>query len=146
MNFSSALEVKKAFEEVYTVIFKTSFLGLPVANHDLSVRVVGLRETNDFYTFCLITPWMLNQIAVPKKEDVDVRLVEEMREDYLEHLGTFYVSNVISPMDKVRNMERAIRKGEKLADELFANICDKNINQSQEMSRRDFFRKMSPKN
>lgn len=142
MNFSDTSDVKKAFEEVYTEIYKTRFWGLPITNHHLSVQVVGLRETNNFYTFCLVTPWMLNQIAVPKKEDVKVGAVEGMRVDQLKRLGKFFVSNVISPMDRFTNMKEAIKEGEQQADELFSKISNKNREQTKEFSRRDFFRKI----
>jgi [NiFe] hydrogenase assembly HybE family chaperone len=144
MNFSNAQQVKEVFEEVYTDIFKTRFWGLPIANHLLSVQVVGLRETDDFYTFSLITPWMLNQIAVPKREEVDVRAVEGMRLDELGKLGKFFVANVFSPMDKFTSMEIAIKAGEKQAEQLFVRIANENNDEPQDKSRREFFRKMIP--
>ncbi|MFQ5605285.1 MAG: [NiFe]-hydrogenase assembly chaperone HybE [bacterium] len=140
MNFSSSQEVKKIFEEVYIDIFKTRFSGLPVVNNVLSVKVIGLRDTEDFYTFSLITPWMLNKIAVPKKGDVKVRSIAGMRVDQLERLGEFYIANVISPMDRFKSMERAIRKAERLAEELFAEISKENNGQHHDISR-DFFPK-----
>ncbi|MFQ5752640.1 MAG: [NiFe]-hydrogenase assembly chaperone HybE [bacterium] len=144
MRFSNAPEVKQAFEEVYTQIFKTRFWGLPITNHRLSVQVVGLRETTDFYTFSLITPWMLNQVAVPKKEVETEAIVDGMRLDHLQGLGQFFVTNVVSPMNRFKSMEIAIRKGERQAEQLFARISNENKEKLEEISRRDFFLKVRP--
>ncbi|MFQ5865897.1 MAG: [NiFe]-hydrogenase assembly chaperone HybE [bacterium] len=146
MNFSDISDVKKAFEEVYTEIYKTRFWDLPITNHRLAVQVVGLKETNDFYTFCLITPWMLNKIAVAKKEDVNVDEIKGMRLDQLEQLGRFWVTNVISPMDGFTSMEEAVEEGEIQAERLFSEISHEDKQPPRDLSRRDFFRKMSPKN
>jgi hypothetical protein len=143
MYFSDAQQLKKAFEEVYTEIFKNRFWGLPIANHRLSIQVTGLRETNDFYTFCLVTPWMLNKIVVPKKEDIDHQKVKGMRLDQLDRLGKFWVVNVISPMDKFINIEEAIKEGEIHAERLFADISNDKEEQPEDISRKDFFRKIS---
>ena len=124
MQFSNAQQLRQAFEEVYTDIFKTRFWGLPIANHHLTVQVVGLRETDDFYSFSLVTPWMLNQVAVPKREDVDARAVEGMRLDNLERLGDFYVINAISPMDIFGNMAMDIEEGGKLSEQIFARLSN----------------------
>jgi [NiFe] hydrogenase assembly HybE family chaperone len=131
MNFSDSQDVRKTFEKVYTEIFITRFWDLPITNHLLSVQVVGLRETEDFYTFCLITPWMLNEIAVPKKEELVDRAIEGMRVDELEKLGKFFVKNVISPMDRFRSMEMAVARGEKLAEQLFSRLSAENSNSSK---------------
>lgn len=146
MNFSNAQQVRKTFEEVYTDIFKARFWGLPVANHQLFVQVIGLRETKDFYTFSLVTPWMLNQIAIPKKEDVNLRVIEGMRVDQLDKLGRFFVTNVISPMDRFSSMEMAIKRAERLAEQLFARISNADNDQPRDNSRREFFRKIIPRN
>jgi [NiFe] hydrogenase assembly HybE family chaperone len=146
MHFSDAQQLKKAFQEVYTEIFKNRFWGLPIANHRLSIQVTGLRETNDFYTFCLVTPWMLNKIVVPKKEDIDLQKVKGMRLDQLDRLGKFWVANVISPMDRFINIEEAIKEGEIHAESLFADISNDKEEQPEDISRRDFFRKMRSKN
>lgn len=49
---------------------------------------------------------MLNQIVVPKKEDVNVQVVEGMRVDQLNNLGKFFVTNVVSPMIRFTNIEK----------------------------------------
>ncbi len=126
MRFSDADELKKAFEKVYTEIFVTRFWGLPITNHALTVQVVGLRESDDFYTFSLVTPWMLNQIAVAKTEDACARTLEGMRVDEMKTLGKFFVRNVLSPMDRFRSMEMAVERGEKLAEELFSRLSAEN--------------------
>ncbi|MFQ5631946.1 MAG: [NiFe]-hydrogenase assembly chaperone HybE [bacterium] len=146
MHFSNTQQLKQTFEEVYTDIFKTRFWGLPIANHHLTVQVIGLRETDDFYTFSLVTPWMLNQVAVPKHEEVDARPIEGMRLDKLDRLGSFYVTNAISPMDIFGNMDMAIEEGEKLAEQLFARISNENDEQPEDKSRREFFQKIIRKN
>jgi hypothetical protein len=112
----------------------------------LSVKVVGIRETADFYSFSLITPWMLNNIVVMKNGDMHIRLNEDMRVDQLQKLGKFYIINVFSPMDRFCNMESAIHAGEKLAEKLYCDILEKNNDQAQNASRREFFHNIIRKN
>ena len=127
MKFLNAKQVKKAFEKTYMEIFKTRFYGLPIVNQHLSIKVVGLKETEDFYSFCLITPWMLNKIVVLKKKDKDTNIPDGMRVDQIEKLGEFFVTNVISPLSKFKDMERAIKAGERNAEQLFLKIsCKEN--------------------
>ena len=138
MNFLNAREVEETFQTVYEDIYQTRFLGLPIVNSLLSVKVVGIRETEDFYSFCLITPWMINKILVLKRDDVNIHLPEEMRMDQLEKLGKFYLINVFSPTDKFTSMQKAIIEGEKLAEKLYVNILEENNDQPQNASRREF--------
>lgn len=144
MLFSNPLQLKQAFEEVYQGIYRTRFAGLPIANPLLSVQVVGLQETEGFYTFALITPWMLNQVVVPRSEDVDPSALQGMRQDEIETLGTFFVKNVYSPMHQFVCMEDAIEAAEQLAEQLYRAISAPPPDQANGQSRRDFFRKFMP--
>jgi hypothetical protein len=122
MSWSNGAEIRSAFETEYGRIYEERFAGLPIVNPVLSVRVVGVRETDDFFTFSLLTPWMLNQIAVPKRAEAAPRLAGSMRQDQLEPLGEFYVKNVVSPMSRFRSMEVAVRRAESEAERLFRRL------------------------
>lgn len=146
MFFTDAKQIKEVFEQVYSDIYRNRFGDLPIANHLLSVQVVGLRETPEVYTFCLVTPWMVNKIVIPKKEDITNPVFDDMRLDKLEQLGEFYVANVISPMDRFQNMEEAVEAAEKYAQEIFSQASGEGTGQQKELTRRDFFKKMHSPN
>jgi hypothetical protein len=122
MKWSESAEVRSAFETEYGRIYEERFAGLPIVNPVLSVRVVGVRETHDFFAFSLLTPWMLNQIAVPKRAESAPPGAGSMRRDRLEPLGEFYVRNVVSPMSRFSSMEVAIRRAESEAERLFRRL------------------------
>jgi hypothetical protein len=132
MKWSDTAEVRRAFETEYGRIYEERFAGLPIVNPVLSVRVVGVRETDDFLTFSLLTPWMLNQIAVPKRAEAAPRLARLMRQDRLDRLGDFYVKNVLSPMSRFRSMEVAVRRAESEAERLYRSLSREVAEDQQE--------------
>jgi [NiFe] hydrogenase assembly HybE family chaperone len=144
MVYSDAADVRIRFIDFYTDVLNKSFMDLPITNHRLQVKIVGLQETDKFYSFCLITPWMMNSVVVPKQEPANTDQFEKMRLDHNEHLGKFYVTNIVSPMSKFKEMEGAIKSAEIHAKKLFEKIQGKEDSKINKISRRDFVQKLKP--
>lgn len=144
MKFKDVEEVGQVFEEFYSATYRERFSGLPIVNQALSVRVVGLRETDEVFTFCLVTPWMLNQVFIPKEDGASVPGDQGMRLDEVSGLGRFFVGNVESPMDRFLDMEMAIEVAEKCAEELFAKFTGETPDDLEDSSRREALLKIVP--
>jgi len=67
-----------------------------------------------------------------------------MRLDRNDYLGKFYVTNLVSPMSKFKEMQSAIKSAEIHAKKLFEKIQGKKQSKTNKISRRDFVQKLKP--
>ncbi|HYN77889.1 MAG TPA: [NiFe]-hydrogenase assembly chaperone HybE [Lamprocystis sp. (in: g-proteobacteria)] len=59
--------IERTFEQIY----RERMAGLPILNPDLAVKLVGLRAWAGGWVGVLVTPWMMNLIALPGANGAD---------------------------------------------------------------------------
>lgn len=64
-----AIDIATRLEEVFTKIQAERMDGVPILNPRLKVEAVGTRDWNGDWLSVLITPWFINLMLVPGKEE-----------------------------------------------------------------------------
>lgn len=123
--------IQQKVEECYRNIHKTRMDGIPILNDALEVRLLGLRPIGTSWVGTLVTPWFMNFILLPEKEDDAPITVgtkrtfsfpsgsyEFIRSD--EHkIGSYWMCSLFSPVLEFSDQETAELCGVSALNALF---------------------------
>jgi len=119
-------------EIVFRDIAATRMAGLPILNPALDVAAVGFRYWQDAWYGVLVTPWFMNLIALPDRDDELVELGSGTRRtrflpsgeyEFLsareDALGAYWSASLVSPMSQFADMAGAVAVAEAVLETLF---------------------------
>ena len=125
--------VETRFEAVFSEIERTRMADVPILNPRLSVRALGFRHVGDDWIGALITPWFLNLVLVPTRQEAfaAVPLGETVRRALPggrfpfivgeeASLGRFAMCSLFSPVLEFTDQEAAEVAAEAALTEIFA--------------------------
>ncbi|MFT3957463.1 MAG: [NiFe]-hydrogenase assembly chaperone HybE [Piscinibacter sp.] len=122
----------QALQQAFDHIARTRMAGLPLNNPRLEVATVDFRadEDGNFALGVLVTPWCMNLLRLPLRDDQDVlgvgitgtRDIGERRFDFIgahePGLGPFEASSLFSPMFEFANRAAALATAQEALKEL----------------------------
>jgi [NiFe] hydrogenase assembly HybE family chaperone len=158
------------FETVFRDIAATRMAGLAILNPALDVAAVGFRYWRDAWYGVLVTPWFMNLIALPDRDDELVELGSGTRRtralpsgeyEFLsaheDALGAYWSASLVSPMSQFADMAGAVAVAESVLETVFKPEATEAAAQpetppasiqarmEQPVSRRGFFSALLPK-
>ncbi len=144
--------------------------GLAILNPDLDVAAVGFRHWQDAWYGVLVTPWFMNLVAIPDRdeelEDLGsgtrrTRALPSGEYEFLsaqeDALGAYWSASLVSPMSQFADMAGAIAVAEAVLETVFRPEAAEAVAQpeappasiqarmEQPVSRRCFFSALLPK-
>lgn len=109
-------------EQIFTDVQHRRMAGIPLVNPRLAVRAVGFTRWQGRWIGALLTPWFLNLIMLPAREDGWEPLAEGQRRrlplpsgDYQfvggheERLGPYLFCSLLSPVHQLSSQQEAER-------------------------------------
>ena len=157
---------------VYTDLYRESFADEPFVNHGLPIQVRSFRNTEGWAVCLLLTPWMLSRvfatdvdpgITLPAGWSVEERYGEspsvlgpmvtfallgaeqKAHLNYHAQLGHYLIHPLIQSMNEFDSAESAFTAWREVIErrDRFAREHNKNCGWQAEVSRREFFTKLS---
>ncbi len=125
-----AEEVVGRLESCFAAIGATRMEGVPILNAALRVKAVGTCDWQGFWLSALITPWFLNLMLLPRREEEDLPLGSkrsfafpagsfEFIRGREEALGGYWMCSLFSPVLEFTDQEAAEATAAAALEELF---------------------------
>jgi [NiFe] hydrogenase assembly HybE family chaperone len=118
------------FEATFQRIAEERMVGLPILNPALAVAAVGFRPWQDYWIGVLVTPWFMNLMARPIRQDAAPAGADtvvalpsgeyQIRVSGEEGVGHYLSCPLISPMAQFADQEAALAVAREVLAQVFA--------------------------
>jgi [NiFe] hydrogenase assembly HybE family chaperone len=131
-------------ESIYTMIEKERMDDVPILNKALSVKAIGFCEWDTHIMGVMLTPWFMNLMLLPGKEEDWSELISLSKTSYTfpsgkyefivgeeEGIGKYQMCSLFSPVFEFQDQETAIVTAEAVMDQLMDEINQSDISTRQ---------------
>ncbi len=123
--------VADLLEQTFNRILNEQMAGIPLLNGRLKVQTLGFQEYHGRIIGLLITPWLMNLVMMPGKDDDwrELELGEKQPHDFpsntygfmvneIEGIGRYQTYSLFSPMTEFYNQDHALAAAQSFLDTL----------------------------